>query len=290
MNSYVLIVIADILLAVTLAFQKNYQSKAGTTVRASLVYTILSGVFSSAMFFAINGFTVRVTWFSIVMALLFSVVLTIYVFAGFRIMEKGNVSVYTLFLMTGGMTVPYIYGVIFLDERLTVVRVLGLLFIVGAIAVSNLKKEKVDKGQLALCLTVFLLNGLASVISKAHQVSGASKNVTAQDFVFLVMVSKVLISCISLLFVNNKDKSPCKFSVPKNVIFIVFLAAVADGTSYMLQLMGAVDIPATVLYPLVTGGTIILSSLVDFAVYGQKLSCRQWIGVGIAFMGTLMFL
>jgi len=40
-------------------------------------------------------------------------------------------SLYTLFLMSGGMTVPYVWGVAFLDEDLTLFRTLGLLLITG---------------------------------------------------------------------------------------------------------------------------------------------------------------
>ena len=40
-------------------------------------------------------------------------------------------SLYTLFLMSGGMTVPYVWGVAFLNEDLTLFGILGLLLITG---------------------------------------------------------------------------------------------------------------------------------------------------------------
>ena len=291
MNSYILILVADILLAATLAFQKKYQAKVGATLKTSLVYSIISGIFSSAIFLFINNFSLRVTWFSAFMAMLFSVVLVIYVFAGFRIMEQGNVSIYTLFLMSGGMIVPYIYGVLFLNESLTLVRIIGLFLIIGAIVVANFTRDKINTEQLVLCIVVFLLNGLASVISKAHQVSAASRVVSSSDFVFLVMISKIFVSILALLLKRDKETTDEKLIVHfKPVVLIIFFAAAADGTSYMLQLMGAVNLPATVLYPLVTGGTIVLSSLVDFVIYKEKLSVKQCIGTVIAFIGTFMFL
>ena len=278
------------MLAATLAFQKKYQSKAGTSVKAILVYTIVSGAFSAALFFVINGFAIRATWFSVAMAGAFSVVLTICAFIGFRIMEMSNVSIYTLFLLSGGMMVPYIYGVLFLNEELSFVKTVGLLLIIGAIIIANLNKGKFDSKMLFLCISVFMLNGAASVISKVHEISFASKMVSSSDFVFLVMVSKVFISLLALFF-NKSEKNVHCASLPlKSTIFIIFLAAVTDATSYMLQLMGAIDIPATMLYPLVNGGAIILSALVDFVVYKDKLPLRQWISVGIAFLGTLHML
>lgn len=287
MNSYMLIILADILLAVTFACQKKYQEKAGLSVKASLVYTILSGFFSAMIFLVINRFNVRVTLFSIIMAVVVSVVITIYVFIGFRIMKTGSLSIYTLFLMSGGMIVPYIYGVLFLNEELSFARILGLMLIMVAIVVANFSRDKFDVKQLALCVGVFLLNGAVGVITKTHQISDAS--VTACDFVFLVFLSKIVVSILALFF--KKGRSSTKINVPiKSVILIIFVSAVADGISYMLQLVGAVNLPATVLYPLITGGTIILSSLVDFIIYKERLSLRQCIGTGIAFLGTLMFL
>ncbi|MBQ3115061.1 MAG: DMT family transporter [Clostridia bacterium] len=289
MVSYIQIVIADFLLTIAFLFQKKYQEKAGTSVNAGLIYTILSGVFSAVMFFVINGFTVRITLFSIIMSVLFSVAVTMYVFIGFRIMEKGNVSFYTLFLMSGGMVIPYIYGVLFLKEQLTLARVVGLVLILVAIISSNFTRGKFDKKQLFLCTMVFLLNGAVCVISKAHQISAASQIVSSSDFVILVAISKIVISLLVLPF--NKDKSVDKPMVPfKSVILIVMMAAAADGIAYMLQLMGAVNLPATVLFPLITGGTIVLSTMMDFIFCKVKLSHKQWISVATAFLGTLMFL
>ena len=64
-------------------------------------------------------------------------ILMLYIFIGFRIMENGSMSLYTLFLMSGGMTVPYVWGVLFLNEELTILRTLGLLSIITAIIISN---------------------------------------------------------------------------------------------------------------------------------------------------------
>lgn len=289
MNSYILIIIADILLAIQFALQKQYQRKAGTSIKASLVYTILSGVFSAVIFFVLNGFTLSATWFSVGMAILFAVANSIYILAGFEIMKKGNVSIYTLFLMSGGMIVPYIYGVLFLSETLSLIRILGLLLIVGAIVIANLSKAKVDKKQIIFCIIVFFMNGAVSVISKAHQVSFASKIVSSSDFVFLVNAAKAIIFLPVLFFQGEKSQNTMTVPI-KSVFLIVFLAAAVSGISYMLQLIGAVNLPATVLYPLVTGGTIILSSLADLLVFKTRLSSKQWISAGVAFLGTLMFL
>lgn len=286
---YLLVLIADVLLALTIACQQKYQAKAGTSVKSSLLYTILTSVISAAIFFVINRFTVRITLFSVICASLFSVVFMLRLFVGFHIMKSGNVSLYTLFLMSGGMVVPYIYGTIFLHEELNPIRIVGLLLIVVAITVTHLSKDKIDRKQFTLCIVVFLLNGASSVISKIHQVSAASEIVQSSDFVFLVMISNVIISLLVLLLKKEKSADKSIVSI-KPVILIIFIAAIADGISYLFQLFGATNLPATVLYPLVTGGTIILSPLMGFIICKEKICLKQWMGIALSFLGTLMFL
>mgnify|MGYP003291970998 CR=1 FL=1 len=40
----------------------------------------------------------------------------LYSLIGFRVLKAGNMSVYSMFLMSGGMLLPYVFGVLFLDE------------------------------------------------------------------------------------------------------------------------------------------------------------------------------
>ena len=291
MNAYFLVIIEDILLSVVFACQKKYQNISGSRMKAGLFYNGLTGLFSAVMFLFINQFDVKITGYSILMAALFATVIMLYIILGFKIMEKGNMSLYTLFLMAGGMTVPYVWGVIFLNEELTLLRTLGLLVIIAAVTVANASGEKTDKKQLLLCVAVFFLNGTASVISKTHQISPAQEVVTSPDFAFLVMTFKAVACSLLILFNRKKFFVETKEGISfQKILPVIVLASLADGISYMCQLMGAAALPATVLFPLVTGGTVILSAFAGFLAFREKPSQKQWIGVALCFVGTLLFL
>jgi len=279
------------LLAANFVFQKKYQKTAGTSIKAGLMYNALTGIFSAIMFLVINKFEIKLTGFSVLMAAIFATVVMMYIFIGFRIMEKGNMSLYTLFLMSGGMTVPYIFGVLFLNEELTIFRTLGLVAIIAAIVISNSGAEKPDKKQLILCLAVFILNGISSVTSKVHQISPASEIVTSPDFAFIVMMFKAVICSVVLLVCRKSLFGEETVKLPiKSVIWVMLFASLSDGLTYMLQLIGATTLPATVLYPFVTGGSVILTSFAGVLVFKEKLSARQIVGIAICFVGTLLFL
>ena len=291
MNAYILILIADILLATNFVFQKKYQKTAGVSLKAGVTYNAVLGAFSAIIFLVINKFHIECSAFSLLMAAIFATVLVLYIIIGFKIMEKGNMSLYTLFLMSGGMTVPYIWGVLFLNEELTIIRTIGLLAIIAAIIISNSGTNKPDKKQILMCVAVFLLNGISSVVSKMHQINPVSEMVTPTNFVFLVGIFKAIMCFGILLGFKNKleVQGENKLDI-KPLLLIIFLAALTDGVTYMLQLIGASSLPATVLYPFVTGGSIILTSIAGVLVFKEKLLPRQIIGIAVCFVGTLLFL
>lgn len=69
-----------------------------------------------------------------------------------------------------------------------------------------------------------------------------------------------------------------------------FIACGEFCISYMLQLIGAESLPASALYPFITGGSIILTSFAGVAFLKEKLTIRQWMAVTACFVGTLLFL
>ena len=98
--------------------------------------------------------------------------------------------------------------------------------------------------------------------------------------------------CFAILLLmknKNDDRDGERLNI-KPLILVLLAAAAADGVSFMLQLNGAVKLPATVLYPIITGGSIVMTSLAGVVVFKEKLSVRQWVSVVLCLMGTCLFL
>jgi len=289
MNSYLLIILADMLLAVDFALQKEYQKKAGIETHTGLFFNAMLGFFTSLVFLTVNKFTISFSLYSLIMAFVMTGLSSFYVMIGFRILKSGNMSLYTLFLMTGGMTVPYIWGVLFLNEQLNFMRMIGIILIILSIVISNFSVKALDKNVIFLCVAIFCLNGFVSVTSKLHQVNTTYETIGTMDFVFWSGLIRLFICGFAFLFLKRKH-SDVKDVNKREVLPIILLSAIVSGVSSVCQLIGAVNIPASVLYPLVTGGTIILSSITGCIIFKEKLSVRQWFSVGICFIGTCLFL
>lgn len=291
---YWLLLAAALLLAFDFAVNKLYQKIAGTKISAGLLFNSLWGLFTAIIFLAVNGFKCSFTVFSLIMALLTAVVIMSYNIIGFRILKNGSMAVYTLFLMTGGMTVPYIWGLLFLDEAFSWVRTIGLILIILAIVLPNIDKQRPSVTHLIMCVAVFMINGFSSVIGKIHQTETIYETVSAMDFVVLAGVMRFLIAGIAYVVVRltKKEQKNTEFTKKRGLlcgILIVSSAAMA-GMSQVFNLTSASHLPATVLYPFLTGGTIALSAIAGMIFFKEKTSKKIILGICICLVGTVMFL
>ncbi len=287
---YIMLVIAAMLLGADFAVNKVYQKAYGSSIGSSLTFNMLSGIFTAIFFFVIGGFKAEFTVFSALMAAMSALFVASYKLIGFKILNSsGKISIYTTYLMTGGMTLPYIWGILFMNEPFKIARMIGLFIMILGIALPNIMSGRINGGKkvLTMCFAVFALNGGVSIISKIHQTEAVYECVSTSGFVVLSGIFTAVFAAVALYFTHSEVK--ISLSVEKKMAIIATSAAIG-GASHMLQLIGAANLPATVLYPLVTGGSIIFSALADLIFFREKLSLSQILSVIICFSGTLFFL
>lgn len=286
--NYVIILIATIMIAVEFVFSKFYQSIEGAGLVSGLKFNALNGLFTALIFFGISGFKIELSLFSLIMAFAFAISLMSYSIIGFYILEQGGMAVYSIFLMSGGMLLPYLYGVKFLDEEYSVLRLIGVIIILAAVIFSNKTKYSFKPSFYFLCVLIFILNGFVSITSKAHQVNETYFAVSNTNFVMYAGAAKFLLSSIALLFCK-KDKKLVSFNKRTSILAILG-GAVACGLSFSLQLIAADKVYASILYPLITGGTLIFSAVAGFIFFKEKITKPQFIGISLCVIGTLFFL
>ena len=310
-----------ILLSAVFCLTKIYQNRCGSAPSAVIPFTMLGGFASSVFFFVFSlvsgGEPFGFTLFSFAAALLTVICFGSYTFLGFRIMSKSGVSLYTMFLMLGGMILPYLFGMIFLsgDEEASSIlfpavlpaalklpsRIAGIILMTVSVVLTstgNRKNEKGSKKTLLACVAVFFLNGAVSIVSKIHQLpSNAEKAVDTGSFVMMTSLVKfclffVLFAVLLTVAKKRKSTAPAVTAPlcdPRAVIVAV-CAAFFDGFSYFLQLTGASHLPATVLYPLVTGGSIVITAVCGRLFFKEKRSVAGTAGVVLCFVSTFFFL
>ena len=288
MLNYLWITLAALLIAVNSASAKRYSAVVGSSLVSGLTFNVLIGAVSSLFFWGLCGFRLSFSWFSFVFAMATALFAGLYLVLGFRVMEAGGITIYSLFLMSGGMVLPYLFGLLFLDEPLTLPRVFGILLILVALWIANRSKVKLKPSFYALCIVIFLLNGCVSILSKCHQINTVYPMVSSAEFSVYQNIGRVVISLVLLAFVRKPNE---RLSLPPlKHGWTVVLSGLASGTSFLLQLNAAVHLPASVLFPFITGGSVIFASLIGAVFFKEKLTAPRLAAIGLCFAGTLFFL
>ena len=278
--------LATVLLAAEFGFSKKYQLAEGTASDAVLRFNALSGLVSAIAMWCVAGFRLEWSFYSFALALGSSLCCMGYTLLGFRVLKLGGMALYTTFLMSGGMVLPYIFGILFLGEQLTAARILGILAVLAAVILTNFRKEKADRTLLLLCSGVFLLNGLVSILSKCHQIGTAFRPVESSLFVMYSGLCRFLLAALLL----STKSGPVWAIQKRGSVFVAAGAALIGGASYLLQLTCAKALPASVLYPIITGGSVVFSAAAGGLFFRERLSKRQLLGIALCMIGTLLFL
>jgi drug/metabolite transporter (DMT)-like permease len=294
---YLLILLSVLLLALGFILQKLYQRGSPQTTLGGVDFSILSACFSLILLLAMSGFTPAFSWYSAINALLRAACGLAYTVIGFWIMKRGHMALYMLFLMSGGMVLPAVWGWLFLKEEILPLRVLGVAVILVSIALTNRGGKRPDLKMLLCCLAVFVLNGFVSVFSKLHQVENVFPIVNTECYALYGTLASLLMSiCLRFILARGgksdnaaptEKKPPIKILIP---ILIVAVYSVLGSVSSLLQLWGAANLPASLLYPMITGGSIVFTSLFACIFFGERPTRSEWVGIALCFAGTLLFL
>lgn len=292
MRGYFLVLSSVVLLALNFIVVKIYQQKTDTSVKSRALFSVYASLCMFAFFFVANGFSLQISPYSLLNALVRAACAFAYVLIGYRVIAQGSMALYTLFLMSGGMLVPTVVGWLFLDEAVTPLRLLGVVLIVAAITLNNSGMTRPRLRVILWCVLIFLLNGLVSVFSKLHQIHTAYGAVGTTDYMLISAVFTMMMGLGTVCFPTKRES--CAPPRPKRyrwlALVIAAVSSVMDGLSSFLQLEGAKSLPASVLYPMVTGGSIVLTALFALLFFGERLTKKEWIGIGICMAGTCCFL
>lgn len=309
MQYYIMIFVSVVLLALQFSTNKTYQLKYGDSAEASLRFTCLSGFLTSALFLVLTiamGEEIRITGYSVLSASLIALLCCIYTFIGFKILSFGSMSVFMMFLMLGGMMLPFLFGIAFLNEPVSVFRIIGVVLLAVSMIFPVISRDQ--RGGLIfalLCLLVFVLNGSVSILSKLHQINETYETCGTNMFVCINNLMNGVFSGIGYLFIRIGNKSKNESTAPEKqaaeksassilaklpLPIIIAANSVFSGVSYMLQLVGATNVPASMLYPLITGGSVVLSALAGYVFFHEKPNRNTAIGLLLSFAATFLFL
>lgn len=276
--SYILVSIAVVMFAFMFFFNSEYEKNSGSSVRAILTFSLGTYAVGFVILFIINRLRFEPTAFSLAVSAAAAVNIMLYSFCSIKSFGKINLSLFSVFAMLGGMALPFAVGILFFHEGITLGKT--VCFITIALALAFTVDKNRSKGGFIYYAGVFVFNGMSGVIAKFYQSSDYPK---ASEAGYSVQIAAwVIVLCSVLLLFSRGEK--IKFNL-KSLGCVAGCGFLGNVGNYLL-LLGLANLPASAQYPFVTGGTMIVSTVICFFT-PDKPKKRELIAVALSFAGIV---
>ncbi len=209
-------------------------------------------------------------------------------YAGYKALCLGPMAL-TSMLTSFSIVIPLLFGIAVWNEVLGGFKIAALVLLVFAILMTNadkLKKgERTEKGYVRWLFFVFLTfiaNGLCSVIQKQHQTlyPGAYSR---EFMLFAVFLCAIVFTTAALMKARPKE------ILASNGKLYGVISGIANGLSSLFTLMLAGLENATVLFPIISAGTILASLLCGRFIFKEKLKVHHYLALAAGILAVIFF-
>ena len=180
-----------------------------------------------------------------------------------------------------GMLIPLLVSFLFFKEVPTLLQGAGILLAVGAIIVIDLAEKDADAkaGQGGAVLWILLLTllacGCSESMSKIFERLGEPAEAT-RFFFFLFLTAALLTAALAAA-----EKGRGGQSIRLKELTAGILAGVPNYFSSWFLLQSLQRLPAMLVYPAQSVGTILLVTAAGALLFGEKLTRREWAGFAL---------
>ena len=277
------------LTALFIVFQKVIQDRYNAKCRSGVfLFSGMISFFAMCFFMAVNR---NWTWSSelIIPAVSFGLsyaAATVFVVLAIKCGSLAKTTLITSY----SLLVPAFAGLIILREPLGIPMIAGMILLVLSLWLTNHRKKTADtpKEKISLKWLVFVLlgfvgNGMCSTVQKlAPHYLGADVNLTLSTIAALGLSTVVLIAA-SFLTKETDLRSTLRVGGPLSLFCGLFNGAVNYLAIYLNQF-----IPASVMFPVLSAGEIILIVPYALLVRRERFTAKQWVGFAVGVVSVVL--
>jgi len=192
--------------------------------------------------------------------------------------ERNGVVLPAVFMKLG-LLVPIALSIAVFGEVPKAAQIVGFVLAVAAILLINSQKnESLVRFKTGLIL-LLAAGGAGDAMSKVFEQVGTAE--LSGQFLFYTFAA-ALVLCVGLMLVKKQR-------IGKNEALFGLLVGVPNFFSARFLLYALMDLPAVLVYPTFSVGTILVVTLAGAVIFKEKLKSRQWWGLG-AILAALVLL
>lgn len=179
----------------------------------------------------------------------------------------------SVFSKLGALLVPLVISIFLFGEIPGVFQVAGFVLAILAILLMNIRSESREGSTVAPLFLLLFLEGMASAMSKVYRETG---NPLLSDHFLLLTFSSAFLLCIIVLIFKRERLGGMELLFGAMIGVPNFLAA-----RFILKALETV--PAIIVYPSRSVGSIVIVTLAGIFLFKERLSKRQKIALPVIF-------
>lgn len=286
--STILIAVIILLYSFQTLFCKLYTDRyPGRADLASPVFCILEAASITLFTWIWVGFKFEASAGTLLLGVANAAALWVYNTTMIKAGSLGSYAFMNVMMLFGGILLPIIYSVIALNEQLTGLQIIGIVLMLGACVLMNLKEMKLKATSIAYyvyCLLLFISNGCYGILLKAQSLYNEAQSNE------MVMVTFGIMGVIALIQLIVKEKknisSAFKFNRKCTPPLLACLVSAALAINMLVLVVPLVNV--SVLYTVENGGVLMMSAIYAVLFFKEKPTVPNVIGILLAIASITM--
>ena len=280
MVNALLLTIIVIFVSVQSVMKKAYNQK---VTGGAMSFSAASCVAAAVVFLITSGgklqFSTEFLPYSLLFALSYSVTVVTMMLA----IMTGPLSL-TCLITSFSLIIPTLYGILALNEPVSTNLFIGLGLLVVALVLINLEEKGAKKITVKWVLYVvlaFVGNGMCSTVQKVQQLDQAG--LYKSEFMIVALTISAVAMGIFALCTEKKALLPNL----KAGFWTYTVNGLANGGANFLVIFLSSRMAASVMFPVISAGGIVLTFLISLFFYKEKLSKWQILGSALGLVSVI---
>lgn len=258
----------------------NRREKEGSAILLyNLIYTATAFFGWLVIWLTQMSFDAGVLWYSLGFGVGFVMAQGGYI----RALQLGPISLSAL-LLQFSLIITAVWGLVFWGDELTALTVVGLCLVVVSLVLCVLQKgDRAVSLKWLFFAVVSMVGNAACTILQKEQVLNYNGEHNG-----MLMAFALLFASIACLIIWLKAKPRCVTETVKRSGALPLVAGVFNVLMNLCVILLATRLPGSVVYPVFAVGSLALTSLLSALIFRERLSLRQWIGIGVGAVAVLL--
>lgn len=192
----------------------------------------------------------------------------------------------TTLIVSCSLLIPSFYGMIFLCEPVGMTLIIGTALLVISLIMINYEKDTTPSTVrwIVFVILAFLGNGMCSTVQKIEQ------NIFGNDGqnVFMIVALGMVTAILLVMSFISKEERGHQIQIVKKGLLLAALCGVFNGLCNYLVLYLNPRLPASVMFPVISAGSVVLVFVYATLVQHEKFNLRQKIGYALGVVSIVL--